>query len=226
MLTGPHGVGALRWAENDRRSVGGVGRPGRALGAVDQVGEETNGSTGQSAARPVAVPGFRRRRRANVEGGRTGSHRVKTSPSEEALLVQLAAAQGVTVARLLVESALAGDRETAVARRDAIVELFAVRRLLAAVSNNVNQVARHANAGEDFPAEATATLAAVRRLVPRIDAAVDALAQPVSAREVLEANRRRQSQPVTEPGTDWSAELADNGPHSATPSAPGGVERP
>lgn len=190
------------------------------------MGEETDGSTGQSAARPVAVPGFRRRRRANVEGGRTGSHRVKTSPAEEALLVQLAAVQGVTVARLLVESALAGDRETAVARRDAIVELFAVRRLLAAVSNNVNQVARHANAGEDFPAEASATLAAVRRLVPRIDAAVDALAQPVSAREVLEANRRRQSQPVTEPGTDWSAELADNGPHTAPMPAPGGVDRP
>ena len=219
MLTGPHGVGALRWAENDERPGAARDEP---RGAVERVGGETASPAGQGSPRPVGVPGFRRRRRANVEGGRVGSHRVRTSPAEEALLVQLAAAQGVTVPRLLVESALAGDRETAVVRRDAIVELFAVRRLLAAVSNNVNQVARHANAGEVFPAEASATLAAVRRLVPRIDAAVDALAQPVRAREVLQAGRQRQSEQspsVTEAGTDWAALLDDDGP---TDTAGGG----
>ncbi len=101
------------------------------------------------------------------------------------MLAQLAAAQGVTVPRLLVESALAGDRATAAQRRDAIVELFAVRRLLAAVSNNVNQVARHANAGEEFPADASAVLDAVRRLVPRISAAAEALAAPTPVRAMV-----------------------------------------
>jgi hypothetical protein len=155
-------------------------------------------------------PAFRRRRRANVEGGRTGTHKVRTSPAEEALLAQLALSQGVTIPRLLVESALAGDRETAAARRDAIAELFAIRRLLAAVSNNVNQVARHANASEEFPEEASVVLTAVRRLVPRVDAAVDVLAEPVRAREILEAGRRLPAAPeVTEkPATDWAAELA------------------
>jgi len=169
-------------------------------------------------------PAFRRRRRANVEGGRTGNHRVKTSPAEEALLVQLALAQGVTIPRLLVESALAGDRETAAARRDAIAELFAIRRLLAAVSNNVNQVARHANASEDFPEEASVVLAAVRRLVPRVDAAVDVLAEPVRAREILEAGRRRAAAPAApeEPATDWSAELAED----STDDASGPVMEP
>ena len=93
------------------------------------------------------------------------------------MLARLATEQGVSVPRLLVESAMAGDRETAARRRDAMVELFAVRRLLAAVSNNVNQVARHANAGEEFPADAAATLKAVKRLVLRIDATISSLGE-------------------------------------------------
>ncbi len=136
----------------------------------------------------------RRRRRANEPGGREHSHRVKVSAEEAAVLAQLAAAQGVTVPRLLVESALAGDRATAAQRRDAIVELFAVRRLLAAVSNNVNQVARHAHAGEEFPTDARAVLESVRRLVPRISAAAEALAAPVPMRSVVaeaRGDRRR-----------------------------------
>ena len=49
-------------------------------------------------------------------------------------------------------------------------ELFAVRRLLAGVANNVNQLARQANSGGDFPAEASATLAVVRRVAERVEA--------------------------------------------------------
>lgn len=126
---------------------------------------------------PASRGVLRRRRRENVAGGRTGDHRVKVTPEEAAVLARLAAEQGVSVPRLLVESAMAGDRETAARRRDAMVELFAVRRLLAVVSNNVNQVARHANAGAEFPADAAATLESVRRLVPRIDATISSLGE-------------------------------------------------
>ena len=121
---------------------------------------------------------FRRRRRANVVGGRHHSHRVLVTPEEEAVLTQLALAQGVTVPRLLVEAATSPRGESLTERRAVIAELFAVRRLLAAVSNNVNQLAKHANSGDYFPADATATLAAVRRLARRVDAAVDAVARP------------------------------------------------
>ena len=41
-----------------------------------------------------------RRRRANQPGGRQHSHRVKVTPEEEAVLLQLALAQGVSVPRL------------------------------------------------------------------------------------------------------------------------------
>ena len=79
MLAGPHVVGALRWQD---------GRAGLGRGA-EVTGMDVEGSSEQPR------PAFgRRRRRANVEGGRTGNHRVKTSPAEEALLVQLALAQG------------------------------------------------------------------------------------------------------------------------------------
>jgi uncharacterized protein (DUF1778 family) len=128
---------------------------------------------------------FTRRRRANVAGGREHAHRVRVSPQEHEVLVQRAEAQHVSVPRLLVESALSETGETPAQRQAAMVELFAVRRLLAAVSNNVNQVARHANAGEEFPQDAAAALTAVRRVVGRIDQAIDELSgtpSPSSAR--------------------------------------------
>ena len=73
---------------------------------------------------------------------------------------------------------MSGDQGTPTERREGMAALFSVRRLLAATSNNLNQLARHANAGNGFPAEAATTLVAIRRLVRRIDAAIDGLAQP------------------------------------------------
>ncbi len=117
---------------------------------------------------------FSRRRRANVEGGRQHFHKVKVSPEEEAQLLQLAEQQGVTIPRLLVESALsAGAPQTPTERKQGLAELFAIHTLLARVSNNVNQLARHANSGDEFPAEAKETLAYVKKLAFRISDTVD-----------------------------------------------------
>lgn len=119
---------------------------------------------------------FSRRRRANVEGGRQHFHKVKVTPEEEAQLLQMAEAQGVTIPRLLVESALSSTPgETPTERKQVIAELFAVHTLLARVSNNVNQIARHTNAGEDFPDDAAATLAYVKKLALRIREVVDGI---------------------------------------------------
>ena len=117
---------------------------------------------------------FSRRRRANVEGGRQHEHKVKVSPEEEALLLQLAEKQGVTIPRLLVESALSLDApQTPTERKQGLAELFTIHRLLANVSNNVNQMAKHANSGDEFPAEAAATLAYVKALAFRISDTVN-----------------------------------------------------
>lgn len=53
--------------------------------------------------------------------------------------------------RLLVESALAEATVTGTERRAEMVELFEVRRLLATVANNVNQLARLANTAGEVP---------------------------------------------------------------------------
>lgn len=120
---------------------------------------------------------FSRRRRANVAGGRQHFHKVKVTPEEEGVLLRLAEAQRVTIPRLLVESALAAETsETPTERRNAMAELFAAHRLLAAVSNNVNQMARATNATGEVQAEMVETLRAVRRVAERIDDAIDGLA--------------------------------------------------
>lgn len=116
-----------------------------------------------------------RRRRANAAGGRAHRHVVRVSPEEEGRLLALAEAQHVTVPRLLVESALAPAGETSTQRRDAIAELFRVHRLLAAVSNNVNQMARATNATGEVQSEMVQTLRAVRRTAERVDAVIDGL---------------------------------------------------
>lgn len=132
------------------------------------------GDVGEQTPSPVRV--FGRRRRANVEGGRQHQHKVKVSPEEEAVLARLAAEQQVTIPRLMVESALASESsETPTQRKQVIAELFALHRLLASVSNNVNQIARATNASGEAQADTAVTLAEVREVAVRIDEAIDGL---------------------------------------------------
>jgi hypothetical protein len=121
---------------------------------------------------------LKRQRRANVPGGRerTGrSHRVYVSEDEAVRLAKLAAEQHVTVPRLLVESALSG-RETPTQRRAVLAELFALRRSLAGMANNVNQIARVANTDGRAPVGTAAALEGIVRAVERIDATIDRVA--------------------------------------------------
>jgi len=121
---------------------------------------------------------LKRQRRANVAGGRerTGrSHRVYVSEEEEVRLAKLAAEQRVTVPRLLVESALSGV-ETSTQRRATIAELFALRRSLAGMANNVNQIARAANTDGRAPVGTAAALQSIVGAVEKIDATIDRVA--------------------------------------------------
>jgi Bacterial mobilisation protein (MobC) len=69
---------------------------------------------------------------------------VKLTELERERLRARAAELGVSVPRLMVESALDGV-ETPTERRRMVAELFETRRLLATVANNVNQLAKAAN---------------------------------------------------------------------------------
>ena len=69
---------------------------------------------------------------------------MKLTEEEREQLRHRAAAPGVSVPRLMVESALS-DIETPTDRIRLVAELFETRRLLATVANNVNQLAHSAN---------------------------------------------------------------------------------
>ncbi len=102
-------------------------------------------------AGPEARPQGRTRRGREAEPRRV-YQQVKLTEAEREQLRARAAELGVSVPRLLVESALSGV-ETPTDRQRQIAELFEVRRLLATVANNVNQLARSANISGQVPAE-------------------------------------------------------------------------
>jgi len=100
---------------------------------------------------------------------------VRVSESERVELARRATEQGVSVSRLLVESALAGG-ESPEGRRAVMAQLFELRRLLATVANNVNQLARAANVSGQLPGRVDGALADARDVMVRIDVALDELA--------------------------------------------------
>ena len=99
------------------------------------------------------------------------------SVQEKAALEVRAREQGISVARLLVESALGGGMAGAVDRRVMIAELTQLRTLLGRTSTNINQIARHANAERTVPEDAGAAVRAARELMGRIDAVVRELSE-------------------------------------------------
>jgi hypothetical protein len=140
--------GSLRWAED--RGVVVVGAGERRL--------------------------FGRQRRANAAVPRDRRYTVKVTAAEDAELQARAELSGVTVSRLLFESAMVADVVTDADRKAVVAEFFAIRRLMANAANNVNQVAKYANSEGVFPAEAEAVVAEYRAIVPRLSEALDKLA--------------------------------------------------
>lgn len=117
-----------------------------------------------------------RRRRANISG-ETQYVRVSMSEVERARLFMLEERTGRSASEILVCGALYAKNSESLAERRALAsELMAVRRYLAALSNNVNQLARHANATDEFPEEARVSLNRVRAIAERVNDTIDGLA--------------------------------------------------
>lgn len=90
---------------------------------------------------------FRGRRRANAAGGpRSHTTKIKHSDEEWSFVVKLAESQGVSVPRLYERSLRAGGVVAAAEVARLHDELWGVRRAVAAIGNNVNQLAKVANA--------------------------------------------------------------------------------
>ena len=101
------------------------------------------------------------------------THKVRVSEDQEARLVERANARGITVSRLLAESALAGGADAAAARAHLAGEMFRVVRVLGQIGVNVNQLAKVANATGVVPPEARHALAALARASDRLTQLLD-----------------------------------------------------
>ncbi|MEU6148064.1 plasmid mobilization relaxosome protein MobC [Streptomyces sp. NPDC047081] len=105
---------------------------------------------------------------------------VRLNDREKAVLTAAAAAARASLPAFLARSGLAAAQDldnTAAAiagRRETVSELFAARRHLNQVGNNLNQVAKAVNSGA-WPAEMDAVIAATRRAVQRVQDATDQL---------------------------------------------------
>lgn len=119
-----------------------------------------------------------RRRRENVVGGRSHSHRVVVSPEEEAVLVRMAAEQQVTVPRLLMEAALNGGHEMAAERRRVITELFAVRRQLGEITLGLRALIESGGLTDAVAGAAAEQIERNRDLAERLMATAQGLAAP------------------------------------------------
>lgn len=120
-------------------------------------------------------PNLSRRRRANTPAGTKKRRDVWVTVEEEAALVARAELEKVTVPNLLVSAALADRSDSPTERRAVIAELMQLHNLLARSSNNINQLARQANATSEFPMEAREALKHIRSVAMRIDDAIDGL---------------------------------------------------
>ena len=116
-----------------------------------------------------------RRRRENTPVGTKKRRDVWVTVEEEAALVARAEREKVTVPNLLISSALSEHSDSPTERRAIAAELMSLHNLLARSSNNINQLARQANATSEFPAEAREALKHIRSVAMRIDDAIDGL---------------------------------------------------
>ncbi len=120
-------------------------------------------------------PRVQQRERLRDEKKRVRQPSCRMNHDEYRLLVRAAAECRMSVAGFLAHAALNAARDlnrTAAdiaGEKEMLQELFALRRHLGQIGNNLNQVAKALNSGSDA-LQAAAVLAAVQRAATRVDA--------------------------------------------------------
>ena len=135
---------------------------------------------GAAGADARTVP-VRQNRLRRVPGGRTRQVIVRITSDEHASLQQRAADAGVSVQRYLVEAGLSGACGDGAARRRAERELIATRGVLRAAGNNLNQLAKWANANHALPCQLEPILAKVVTATLAVSERVEQLAATFEA---------------------------------------------
>ncbi|WP_374777066.1 MobC family plasmid mobilization relaxosome protein [Streptomyces sp. NBC_01310] len=126
------------------------------------------------AHRAAEQPSVRNRLRKPAADKRVHLITSRFNNSEKQNLLDAAAASAMTLSGFQAHAALAAARDLSrtaaevAGEREMLNELFALRRHLGQIGNNVNQVAKALNSGADAP-HAEAVLTAVRRAAQRVD---------------------------------------------------------
>ena len=137
--------------------------------------EERDGTT---PARGSAKRQLQSGRQSRVPGEpKEIRHVVRVSPDVEQRLAAKALARRVTIARLMVESALAGDSEAARLKSLLVDELFGVQRMLGKVGVNINQIARATNASLEYQDDTGPAIMAFGEVCRRLDGVLAQLEQ-------------------------------------------------
>ncbi len=173
---------AFRWRlrlGGDTLGVWGPPLEGRCAGHKDQgrgvLAVSEQGSESQEQEPAARLPSAAKRhvwssRRKRIEG-RTVYVRVSMSEMERAQLLQLEAQTGLSPSAILVDAALgSGDPAVLTVKKQEVVTLLEIRRLVGTAANNMNQLARHANATGEVKDNALASVQEARRLMRQIEA--------------------------------------------------------
>ncbi|MDQ0930813.1 plasmid mobilization protein [Streptomyces turgidiscabies] len=147
-----------------------------AEGGAQPKGDPIHPCHNPHCAHPTSPqPPARNRPRKTDERKRTHLIASRFNDEERQALRDAAAACAMTPSGFLAHAALAAARDLTrtaaevAGEREVIAELFSLRRHLAQIGNNLNQVARTLNSGADAP-HAETVLQAVHRAAKRVDA--------------------------------------------------------
>jgi Bacterial mobilisation protein (MobC) len=111
-----------------------------------------------------------------VSGGRPRQVILRLTVDEHMVLQSRAANANVSVQRYLLEASLSGKAGDGAARRRAERELGAARGVLRAVGNNLNQLAKWANANGTLPSHLEPILTSVASATSALSERVEQLA--------------------------------------------------
>ncbi|WP_248000941.1 MobC family plasmid mobilization relaxosome protein [Streptomyces sp. RPA4-5] len=175
----PGGRGKSGWSPSESaRGPAGL----RRRGAPVEGGEADHRALReQPSPSTPAFPDRAPRRRSRNPSERTRKTTTRLSDTEHAEIVAAAAQRGVTVARFIAAAGLAAARGSTTLHTNeqldaGIDELAALRTALSRIGNNINQIAFVCNAGgQPRPGELDYALAALTRLLSRIDDTADTL---------------------------------------------------
>ncbi len=120
----------------------------------------------------MAVEGERVVRRRRVEGGRSLVVKVRFTAAEFEAVAAAAAAEGLTVPSFLAVGALRPAGVAGADAKSALTNLVGVRRILAGVATNLNQLTAKLHGTGQLDPATGAVIEATERIMGRAEAAI------------------------------------------------------